>query len=293
MNSSSFVLSTSLALIVAVAGCAESAPQAPAATAKTPKTVAKPKARKAPTDKGGELLFVAGGSFQFTFTVGKSSVRSQKTVTIPSFWLDRTEVTVAAYGKCLAEGVCEDAANERPDCNAGNPKRGSNPVNCVNWEMASGFCRWAGKTLPSEEQWEYAATAGSEQRLYPWGKTPPGKLICWKRWSSPSPGFPEGGCNSDDGCEDTGSCAVGTYKLDTSRDGILDLGGNVTEWTSTVFTTKFGKMVAARGGSWQDGISPDDAKSLARHEVQASRYERANPQVGFRCALDASDSDEQ
>src|SRR5262249_33993360 len=107
-------------------------------------------------------------------------------VTLSSFCLDKTEVTVKAYMACVDKGECErplDGVNLpnitdeqkrslSPLCHTGKQERADHPINCVAWGMASNYCKRVGLRLPTEAEWEYAAR-GSKQRKYPWGDEPP------------------------------------------------------------------------------------------------------------------------
>jgi formylglycine-generating enzyme required for sulfatase activity len=107
-------------------------------------------------------------------------------VTLTSFCIDRTEVTVAAYQACSDSGACRRASSKvtwpkiKPDaikrysplCNVGKAGRQDHPINCVTWKMADRYCREQGKRLPTEAEWEFAAR-GPDGRRYPWGDDPP------------------------------------------------------------------------------------------------------------------------
>jgi iron(II)-dependent oxidoreductase len=123
------------------------------------------------------------------------------------------------------------------------------PVIHVNWYEANAWCRWAGRRLPSEAQWEFAATRGgaAQKRAYPWGDSPPDA----------------GRANLDGralGCIDVAARAAGD-----SRHGCRQMIGNVWEWTQSTFepfagfapdaykeysTTLFGATKVLRGGAW-------------------------------------------
>ena len=123
--------------------------------------------------------------------------RPYRQVTLDTFYIDRTEVTLAAYRACVEAGACTDhhlegyePANEpmpdvngkprlafsreltpSPRCNWGKPGREEHPINCVSWYYARDYCTWAGKRLPTEAEWEKAAR-GVDGRIYPWGDNP-------------------------------------------------------------------------------------------------------------------------
>ena len=175
----------------------------------------------------------------------------------PAFCMNTTEVTTAAYAACVKSGKCTKAATW-DGCNAGVAGRENHAINCVDWNQAKGYCEAQGQRLPTEAEWEYAATGG-DGRTYPWGNAEPSNQLCW---SATSNGH---------------TCAVGSYPSDNSPFGLSDLSGNVSEWTSTL--DKLATRVV-RGGSWStDG--PSLVRSAYRHWFVPS-YRWGN--LGFRCA---------
>jgi formylglycine-generating enzyme required for sulfatase activity len=188
--------------------------------------------------------------------------------------VDRTEVTVEAYGACVASGRCEEADIEE-GCTRGVAGKQQHPVNCVDWEQARAYCEWAGKRLPTEAEWEYAAR-GTDGRTYPWGNAAPDTQLNWG-----------GGA---DAWEET--APVGSFPADASPYGVLDLAGNVMEWVADWFGEypageaenptgpSSGEERAFRGGGW---YTSDDGL------VRAASRSGVDPTfrvlgVGFRCA---------
>ena len=80
----------------------------------------------------------------------------------------KSEVTVAQYKVCVDEGVCSAPATGRY-CNWGKSGREQHPVNCVDWNQARTFSKWAGGDLPTEAQWEFAARSRGQNITYLWG----------------------------------------------------------------------------------------------------------------------------
>jgi sulfatase modifying factor 1 len=215
----------------------------------------------------------------------------QAEVFLPAFAIDRTEVTVAAYAACVRQGGCRPVAELSLD--AEHPTL---PVERVTWAEAVAYCRWRGGRLPSEAEWEKAAR-GFGRRLWPWGgEWQEGRA---NHGRSPRPG--PGGTSAAD--EDTfdesdgfaGRAPAGTFPAGASPTGVLDLAGNVWEWTSGYFSREPPQSVAKyaprgplagdertiRGGSYR---SPPSDLRLTRR-VGLSPDERL-PGVGFRCAYD-------
>ena len=249
-----------------------------------------------PTDN---MAAIPGGTFAMGSDAPDANENEKPihTVTVAGYRLDRTEVTVAAYGECVRSGKCSEPdpftaerGNYRIFCNWRHPEgRWTHPINCVDFEQARAFCAWVGKRLPSEEEWEYAARAGSEGRKYPWGASEPDKArlnacgeACTKnlvarRFPGVKPLYA-----ASDGWPET--APVGSFPAGASKHGVLDLAGNVWEWTATLYTTYDGSHAepkrVLRGGSWGGGD--------ARTERTTNRF-RLDPSsraqfLGFRCA---------
>ena len=99
------------------------------------------------------------------------------TVELAAYELDVTETTVAQYRACVdAHGCDAEKLNAHDTCNWGKTGKDDHPVNCVDWNQAEAFCKWAGKRLPTAEEWE-AAAHGSTGYRYPWGNDAPGSQL--------------------------------------------------------------------------------------------------------------------
>jgi formylglycine-generating enzyme required for sulfatase activity len=202
--------------------------------------------------------------------------RPPRTVVLPSFWIDRTEVTVGAYRACTQAGACAKPAHTSSTCtfDGGDPDV---PISCVHWRDADAYCRYVGKRLPTEREWEYAAR-GAFAMPFPWGVQP----AC----SNAVTLINEVSAKS---------CAprpqrVGTHPGGASMFGVQDMSGNVEEWTSDWYVESLGAGPAPRsgaahvlrGGGW---LSPPSAsRTTSRNWGSALE---AGPNVGFRCARDA------
>ena len=216
------------------------------------------------------MVQVTGGTFTMGSTpatdpAARSDEAPLRRVAVGSFFLDRTEVTVGAYRQCKA---CSAPA-VGPNCTftVQGGDRESLPVNCVDAAQAAAYCQAQGKRLPTEVEWEYAAR-GSADSLYPWGNQAPGTTsACWKK-SAP--------------------CPVGSFS-DTllgsevaSGTGLVDLAGNLWEWTATTYCLYDGGGCTGapvlRGGAF----NRTDAATLRGAQRNATNGQPVD--AGFRCA---------
>ena len=193
-------------------------------------------------------------------------------IDVAPFAIDATEVTVSDFAACVDAGACDPPGGlpgaETFACTWRTRDRlGDKPVNCVSWNQAATFCEFAGKRLPLEEEWEYAAR-GNDFRKYPWGNTTPEGQLCWDRGGK------------------TATCDVGTTDGDVSPFGVLDMGGNLREWTASAYcpyqsrsecTTE---MVVVRGGGW---LGRPDSPQVPRTARRAPSSGSKRHDVGFRC----------
>ena len=258
-----------------------------------------PQSRTAPAWILGGMVEIPGG----TFAMGSDSRdanENEKPVhpaTVKSFRLDKTEVTVRAYNECVRAGACSEpdaylneSGKYRVFCNWKHPqKRLSHPINCVDFQQGSAFCAWAGKRLPTEEEWEYAARAGSEGRTYPWGNDKPDQTrlnacgsecpdnLGAKRFPRQPPMYETG-----DGWPET--APVGSFPAGASKQGVLDLAGNVWEWTASEYALYDGSRTeekrVLRGGSWGGG-DPRTERTTNRFRLDPDSRAQF---LGFRCA---------
>lgn len=250
-------------------GTADSAPSAAAA------------APAGPCPEG--MLRIPGGSLRRHKPGAKKGP-----VAVAAYCLDRTEVTVAAYKACVKEKKCSPRCLEIgrcsavptdadwPDpleagrasmfCNGSRSDRDDHPVNCVSFDEANGYCQSRGERLPTGDEWEWAAMADKPSPMFPWGPmAPDGEQLCWGRpYKRPS------------------TCLPGTYAKDTTRDGVVDMAGNLSEWV--IEGTPESPRRRLRGSSW---YAIDDGyiqASLFGFESTSTRSEV----FGFRCAKDLS-----
>jgi formylglycine-generating enzyme required for sulfatase activity len=255
------------------------------------------------------MVRVPAGTFRMGSVEGTGNAARPlpHAVTLVTYCIDRTEVTVTAYADCVTARGCTAAPHTvqwpKPDaddlsasCNGDD--RPNHPINCVDWNQASAYCTWAGKRLPTEAEWEYAAR-GTDGREYPWGKDEPRATLlnaCGlecvamarrernKSWRAMY--------HASDDWETT--APVGSFPEGASPFGALDMAGNVLEWTADRYGAgvaaassrsersprKTGTEYVIRGGAWNNNTP---ASVRATHRRGAAPSDRA-AHLGFRCA---------
>lgn len=194
----------------------------------------------------------------------------QRRVTVESFLMDRTEVSWEEYQTFV------EATRHRPLPQHWSGTPGF-PVANVSREDAQSYCRWRGKRLPTADEWEFAAR-GVEGHRYPWGnESPDGTRAnfcdtnCPKVWRN---------TDHDDGFP--GPSPIGSFPAGATPEGLLDMGGNIREWTATVT----GDRADVKGGGFFNAI--DD---MIAADVRRNLSEVRDPTIGFRCALDSPQSE--
>jgi len=230
------------------------------------------------------MVDVPGGVFTMGSTMGQSDEEPVRLVQVDRFWMDETEVTVAAYEDCVDAGVCGEPGSGG-SCNWMVAGRGNHPINCVDWSEATQYCGWVGggtKRLPTEAEWEKAAR-GTDAREYPWGDAPAPSCLHVV--------MNDGGS----GCGTGSTMEVGSKPAGNSPYGAQDMSGNVWEWVSDWYGGSYeagdtanptgpasGSSRVLRGGSWSSSFS-DSFRAAYRNDGGPSSA-GGNVYVGFRCA---------
>lgn len=206
---------------------------------------------------GAPMVLVPAGEFLYG--------DDNRDASLPAFYLDKYEVTTRLYAKFLRE-----TGRKQPEYwnQVSLTSVGDRPVIGVTWRDADAYCRYYGKRLPTEQEWEKAAR-GTDGRTYPWGDEGP------TSWHA---NFGKSNWNGY-----TTLTAVGSYEAGKSPYGIYDLAGNVWEWTSSDYDSS-NKVI--RGGSWyNDANYPADVlQSTYRLGWDPTVWDR---DLGIRCAMDA------
>jgi formylglycine-generating enzyme required for sulfatase activity len=262
------------------------------------------------------MVHVPAGSFMMGNSEGSGARNEhpQHRVTLSGYCIDKTEVTVSAYAACVAKARCMPAptTNNTPGrdgqyamfdqfCNGNRDDRQNHPINCIDWNQAKTYCESLGKRLPTEAEWEYAAR-GSDGRTYPWGDAPPEPRRlnacgdeCVAMGEQVDPTFHwKSLYDGSDGWVST--APVGSYPDGASPFGVLDMAGNVWEWTADLYgaypadadtnpaDTSHGPphRVFRGGGFYVDGAN---AVRAAIRFYQSTDFRRED--LGVRCARDA------
>jgi sulfatase modifying factor 1 len=209
-------------------------------------------------------------------------------VTLSAYWLDRTEVTVAEYGRCVGAGACRalplgEGARRFDHANY--------PASLVTWDEARAYCNFRGARLPTEAEFERAAR-GTTGRRYPWGTL----------YNSRASNHGRLDLQPTDDRDDFAELApVGSFPAGRTSEGFLDLAGNVGEWVSDRYAPQYedadvkdpqgppmtGSTPArvVRGGGYE---SPAPALRGAARQAEEPGMRR--PWIGFRCARSARSS---
>ena len=238
---------------------------------------------------GGEFLFkVRGVEIEGANDIGvdvqypwEASPRRfhEHSMQIKSFWIDQYPVTNAQFKKFLDRTHYHplDDLNFLRDWRNGIFPAGwdKKPVTWVSLEDARAYAAWAGKRLPHEWEWQYAAQ-GSDGRTYPWGND-------WNATAVPVP---------DKTRTMRGPDAVDAHPRGQSPFGVMDLVGNVWQWTEE-FTDEHTRSAILRGGEYYQAQGSiwyfPQAYALNQHGkllLMAPSMDRSGG-IGFRCVRDA------
>jgi formylglycine-generating enzyme required for sulfatase activity len=234
-----------------------------------------------PGDAPNQMVLIPAGQFIMGTDTRLPDEGPQHAVTLPTYYIDNYEVTNLQYKKF------NDATNGRSPVHWRNrtfPRgKANHPVVFVTWDNANEYCRWAGKRLPTDQEWEKAAR-GTDGRMFPWGdefstsraNTP----LRWQEIGKPGDTTP-----------------VGSFEDGKSPYGLYDMSGNVWEWTDSWYkaypdnkteSESYGERYKTlKGGSWFDC-------SFYKCGISAPVFNRAffarkvkNDSFGFRCAKDS------
>lgn len=212
------------------------------------------------------MVAVPGGAFRMGRDDGDLYESPLHEVTVAPFFMDRTEVTNAQY----AEFVKATHHPAPPHWKDGKYPTGADklPVVNVSWQDANAYATWAGKRLPTEAEWEYAARA-QDARRYPWGS----------QWDATKANTSESNLNRP--------VEADSYADAANPFGLLQLSGNVWEWVNgEVVSYKDAKITLApgkviRGGAYY--MPKERATTTYRGFAPA---DKVSERIGFRCVRD-------
>ena len=224
---------------------------------------------------GAPAVLVSAGSF----IMGDDEESPQREVFVDAFYMDRFEVTTGRYAEFLSATGSMNPPDDWESLSL--PTDAELPVVGVDWNDAEAYCRWAGRRLPTEAEWEKAAR-GPDGRRYPWGDLSP--TLEHANYENSSPLAYDGGL-----------AAVGTHREGDSPYGISDMAGNAAEWVADRYSESF------TAGDVRNPTGPDSGerrviRSGGRFDpgerISAVKRYYAMPEtrgedIGFRCARDA------
>ncbi len=177
-------------------------------------------------------LPVPAGAFIMGSEQGLTDEQPAHSVVLDTFWMDKTEITNEMYALCVQSGAC----NPPSDLTYYDvPEYADHPVVYVSWTDSAAYCSWADRRLPTEAEWEKAASwdpAENEKRIYPWGD----EFDCTAGNfddETELDAFIMPGSPNCDGY--TRTSTVGSFPAGASPYGMLDMGGNVWEWVHDAF----------------------------------------------------------
>jgi hypothetical protein len=223
--------------------------------------------------------FISGGRgdppISLTENLREQDISPEQIVDEPAFSIDRTEVSNAAF--LMFTSAASSTTMEMPvypDIPAmRHAGEDSYPVGSVAWKEARAFCRFMGKELPTDHQWQKSMRGGV--MLGPVPNPRPRRNLPWGDPVEPAP------ANLND-TGTNGPAPVGSSPGDVSPYGVLDLAGNVQEWT---LLTMEG-FVFTRGCNWEMCSSSYIVPYMAIPNARIAQYR--NFELGFRCVTGTS-----
>ena len=229
-----------------------------------------------------EIVEISGGTFKMGSENGKDDEKPVHTVTLDAYKIDKRPASNKDYDECVNAGKCSKPNYKNGNCflwtNQGLSKIAppqellgdDNPVVCISWRQANDYCKFRGARLPTEAEWEYAATNGGKT-TYSWGNERP----------------------TPDRARFRSRSSVSVYNDKAAGDfNLIDMNGNVWEWISDRYEQNFyaysppknpkgatvGRFNVIRGGGWYS-----DERALRSTNRQWFSPESAEISIGVRC----------
>lgn len=250
--------------------------KAPPSTEEAGPSEQEPMSHEAPIQE--EMVTIPAGPFLRGTTSGGFDEQPQRTIYLSAYSIDRYEVTNSQYQQfVLATGHRKAGPPSRYAKSIGKMRGVNQPAVYVSWDDAAEYCRWKGKRLPTEAEWE-KAMRGTDGRLWPWGNQEKLSAANWAR--------------VQDGFEVT--APVGMFKEDSSPYGVMDGAGNVMEWVGDWYsegyykdssdhdpqTPEYGTYRVLRGGTYS--TTGGDLRVTSRSKMVPDFRDET---IGFRCAI--------
>ncbi len=239
---------------------------------------------------GAPMVLIPAGPFLMGSNEGLPNERPEHTVTLPAYYIDQYEITAGRYQKFLESARAnlpptwdDEVAQSLTDL----------PAVGMAWADAAAYCKWAGRRLPTEAEWEKAAR-GTDGRRFPWGHMQPFVDIAnYNRGVWVSEAVTLVPVNS--GLEGM-SVRHGLKQGGKSPFGLFHMAGNAAEWVADWYDREYyhhspdtnptgpeaGDKRIIRGGSWAD--LPTGLRVTARFSAEPDYEDRT---IGFRCAMSA------
>jgi serine/threonine protein kinase/formylglycine-generating enzyme required for sulfatase activity len=232
-------------------------------------------------DYNGQMTPIPAGEFEMGSDSFEADERPAHKVTLPAYYIDKCEVSNAQYKK-----FCDETHHAPPPMPAWEPNyftdKPDYPVLGVTFEEALAYASWAGKRLPTEAEWEKAASwdpIAKKKRLYPWGdESPVGRANI--ATAKPAP--------------------VTEANRDRSPYGVVNMSGNAIEWVDSPYKPYEGNETAdpdygegnrvVKGATFLKGFGYDEARTSYRNHLPRIFPPGKSAPVGFRCAVSANDS---
>ena len=229
------------------------------------------------------------------FTMGAGD-QIQK-IALPTYFIDKTEVTNEMFEKFILAGgyeakeywteagwsfIKENNIIHHKGLSQGAFNEPDRPVTGISWYEADAFCRWAGKRLPTAEEWEKAAR-GTDGRIYPWGDRMDFSRLAYRASNGHR------------------TVPVGSFPAGASPYGVLDMAGNVWEWTTSAYegvdykytildsqkAEKRAELMVIKGGAWGSNRNQFQCGYQYYEQKKATQFN-----IGFRCVSDAAQGKE-
>jgi formylglycine-generating enzyme required for sulfatase activity len=224
------------------------------------------------------MVTIPAGPFTRGTDVGGLDERPAKQIYLDAYAIDKYEVTNYHYEEFVAAtGHRKAGPPSRYAKNMARLRGVNQPVVYVSWDDADAYCRWRGKRLPTEAEWE-KAMRGPDARLWPWGNVMDPLAANW--------------AIAKDGYDVT--APAGSFKRDVSPFGVADGAGNVMEWVADWYSEniydapvdhnpkgpEFGTFKVLRGGGYT--TSGTDVRVTSRSKMVPDFRDET---IGFRCAV--------